>query len=255
MSAVRNIMLGGSAAVVITAMSVALPASDSGPGRTTPTVISSTARPFPTTGTVPVVTASPTGSSVRSSGASTDSRQENTRKSADSAPYVSSDVVRTQARVIDANAASVKTSKVPTPKWTLIAPSPFPKLTPPPRPVRPSGVSRPAAPKVTYIKGYSFCGAKLSQAQRCIDQGKLTLYYPSGVNTLAGHNYKGWYWIDDLPTGRIVKIQSGGLKGTYKVYGHAKVYDKKFPKSGMGAAVALQTCEDSGIGFSFLRRV
>lgn len=238
----RTFALGGAIAVIATAVSVVAP------GSTTPSSVRSTVSPFPSVGTVPVVTES----SVRFSGASADRREEKTHDDSANAPYGDAERVRAEARIIAANAAKLQTPKVPTPKWTLIKPSPFPKLTPSPRVTPPK--PKPVALKITYIKGYSYCGSTAKQAQRCIDQGKLTLYYPSGVKTLAGHNYKGWYWIDDLPTGRIVKIQSGGLKGTYKVYGHAKVYNKKFPKSGLGAAVALQTCEGSGIGFSFLKR-
>lgn len=233
MSITRNLAVGSAAAVVVTALSVVMPAqgsdSSAGVGRTTPSV-----SPFPAVGTVPVVTPSPAESSVRSSGASAESLQEKTRDSSANAPYGDAESVRKEARIIAENAARLQSRG--TSSLTITA-------------------AAKKKPKITYIKGYSFCGWSVREAQRCIDQGKLTRYKPSGVNTLAGHNYKGWYWIDDIPTGRIVKIQSGQLKGTYKVYGHAKVYDKKFPKSGLGAAVALQTCEGSGIGFSFLRRV
>lgn len=225
----RKIAVGAGMALFVTAASFVAPGGQL--GSPTPTV-SGGVSPFPTSGTVPVVTPSPGKSSVRSSGEINKSAERETRKSANSAPYASPESVREEARIIAENVARLQSRD--TSALTLTAKK---------------------KPKVSTIKGYSFCGSKVSQAQRCIDQGKLVLYYPSGVNTLAGHNYMGWYWIDDLPKGRIVKIQSGGLKGTYKVYGHAKVYDKKFPKSGLGADVALQTCEGSGIGFSFLRRV
>lgn len=159
-------------------------------------------------------------------------------------------------------------------------PEPRPSLAPPVRtkaPVKPKPVVKPkvkATPRqkprpkptrtkpaetVTRISGYVFCGSAVAAAQKCIDQGKLTLYYPAGVNTLAGHNYMGWSWMDDLPVGRKVVIASGGLKGTYRVYGHG--WAKRgsqggtFPPNGLGASVALQTCTSNGTGFSFLRRV
>ncbi len=203
---------------------------------TSPAGVGQTATPFPSAGTVPVVTSPPpkAKSSVSPSGASKKSAAEKTHDSSANAPYGDAESVRKEARIIAENAARLQSRGTSSLTVTAAAKK---------------------KPKITYIKGYSFCGWSVREAQRCIDQGKLTRYKPSGVNTLAGHNYKGWYWIDDIPTGRIVKIQSGQLKGTYKVYGHAKVYDKKFPKSGLGAAVALQTCEGSGIGFSFLRRV
>lgn len=152
-------------------------------------------------------------------------------------------------------------------------PEPRPTLTPPvrtkaptvkPKPVvKPKSkptktVKRKPAEPVTRIGGYVFCGSAVASAQRCIDQGKLALYYPAGVRTLAGHNYMGWSWMDDLPVGRKVVIGSGALAGTYRVYGHG--WAKRgsqggtFPSAGLGASVALQTCTSSGTGFSFLRR-
>jgi len=139
------------------------------------------------------------------------------------------------------------------------AAKPKPVIKPKSKAVKPVQAS-PKKPveRVTRISGYTYCGAAVSAAQRCIDQGKLTLYYPAGVKTLAGHNYMGWSWMDDLPVGRKVVIESGGLRGTYRVYGHgwAQRGSKggKFPASGLGASVALQTCTSSGTGFSFLRR-
>lgn len=133
-----------------------------------------------------------------------------------------------------------------------------PKLVAKPRPKPTRTAKKPPVETVTRIGGYTFCGSAVSAAQRCIDQGKLTLYYPAGVKTLAGHNYMGWAWMDDLPVGRKVIITSGGLAGTYRVYGHG--WAKRgsqggtFPAAGRGAAVALQTCTSSGTGFSFLRR-
>lgn len=129
---------------------------------------------------------------------------------------------------------------------------------PKPEPKPTKTAKRKTAEPVTRIGGYAFCGSAVASAQRCIDQGKLTLYYPAGVKTLAGHNYMGWSWMDDLPVGRKVVIGSGALAGTYRVYGHG--WAKRgsqggtFPSAGLGASVALQTCTSSGTGFSFLRR-
>lgn len=221
----KKILVGSGMAVFITAASFVTPGgmiNGESPRSVVRPTPSAGVEPFPAEGTVPVVTPSPE-SSVRSSGASADVRQEKTHESSERAPSVSSDAVRSASRL---SATLTTTAAKKKPK-----------------------------PKVTTFKRYDFCGWSVKAAQRCIDQGKLVRYKPAGVNTLAGHNYMGWYWIDDLPNGRKVVIKSGELRGTYKVYGHAKVYDKKFPKSGLGADVALQTCEGSGIGFSFLRRV
>lgn len=133
---------------------------------------------------------------------------------------------------------------------------PKPAAKPRPKPTR--STKKKPVETVTRIGGYAFCGSAVAAAQRCIDAGKLTLYYPAGVKTLAGHNYMGWAWMDDLPVGRKVVITSGGLAGTYRVYGHG--WAKRgsqggtFPSAGRGASVALQTCTSTGTGFSFLRR-
>lgn len=108
---------------------------------------------------------------------------------------------------------------------------------------------------VTTIRSYRDC---TGFAQKCIDQGYLTKYNP-GRPTLAGHNYMGYQWMSRLPVGRVVKITSGSLRGTYKVYDHA--WSKrarqggKFPSKAYGADVVLQTCEPNGTGFSLLRRL
>lgn len=228
-------LVGTAGAVALTAVSVTMPAQSTedtrtvSVGRTTPSAGVSEegdTRYFPNVGTVPVVTPSPK-SSVRSSGESADSRQEKTRESRERAPSASPSAVRSAP-----SRSATSATRKSTPKKTI---------------------------KVTTIAGYAFCGSAVKSAQVCIDQGKLTLYYPAGVNTLAGHNYMGYDWMDNLPVGRTVVIKSGGLRGTYKVYGHgwAQRGSKggKFPANGYGAAVALQTCTKTGTGFSFLRKV
>jgi hypothetical protein len=145
-------------------------------------------------------------------------------------------------------------TKAPVVRKSVVKPKPAAK--PRQKPTRP--VKKKPVETVTRIGGYAFCGSAVAAAQRCIDAGKLTLYYPAGVKTLAGHNYMGWAWMDDLPVGRKVVITSGGLAGTYRVYGHG--WAKRgsqggtFPSAGFGASVALQTCTSTGTGFSFLRR-
>lgn len=185
---------------------------------TQPVGVGQSVSPFPAKGTVPVVT--PTPSAKSSESASGAPKKRASKKTRESA--------------------------TPTPKAS-------------PSAVRKQATSkRQTTERVTYISGYSFCGSEVSAAQRCIDAGKLTLYYPAGVKTLAGHNYMGWSWMDDLPVGRKVVIKSGGLAGTYRVYGHGSSArgskGGKFPSNGYGAAVALQTCTSNGTGFSFLRR-
>jgi len=225
---VRVVLAGTTGAVALTALSVVGPigAQPAGVERTTPSV-SPSVSPFPSEGTVPVVTPSPTETSVSPSGAPKQARQEKTHESVSASPSASSERVRDTPRA----SASRRVESTPT--------------------------SKPAE-VITTISGYAWCGAGVANAQPCIDAGKLTLYYPAGVTTLAGHNYMGYDWMDDLPVGRKVKVLSGSLAGTYVVYGHGSSArgskGGKFPQAGYGAALALQTCTSTGTGFSFLRR-
>lgn len=132
---------------------------------------------------------------------------------------------------------------------------PAPKALP--SPVRKQVVTskRVQSLNVTTIKTYRAC---YGYAQSCINKGYLTLYNP-GQKTLAGHNYMGYQWMSRLPVGRIVKVTSGPVAGTYRVYDHA--WSKrarqggKFPSKARAADLVLQTCEPNGTGFSLLRRV
>jgi hypothetical protein len=103
------------------------------------------------------------------------------------------------------------------------------------------------------ISSYAQCGLSF---QKCINRGSLTLYYPNGYPTLAGHNYMGWSWLDDVPTGKVVRVTYGPAKGTYKVYSHMRLNHQggKAPSFG-SAALVLQTCAGSGTGFSLLHRI
>lgn len=233
----RTILAGSSAGVFLTLASFVTPGgminNDQSVGVARPTPSVST---FPPTGTVPVVTPSPSKSSQAPSKRPAAAKRTQIPTRVSETPRASQSAVRATPKKSATSAPTKVATRKPTPKKT-VAP----------------------APKVTTISGYSFCGSAVAAAQKCIDQGKLTLYYPAGVSTLAGHNYMGWYWMDDLPIGRTVKITSGGLAGTYKVYAHGWAKrgsaGGKFPSAGYGAAVALQTCTDTGTGFSFLRRI
>lgn len=123
---------------------------------------------------------------------------------------------------------------------------------------RPAVKHRSPAPSVrtTVIGGYAYCGRTAPQAQRCINAGHLTLYYPAGEPALAGHNYMGWSWLDDLPVGRHVRVTSGAVAGTYVVYGHIHLGHQGGSAPSFGsAALVLQTCAGSGTGFSLLHRL
>ncbi|MFF1417572.1 hypothetical protein [Streptomyces sp. NPDC058280] len=99
----------------------------------------------------------------------------------------------------------------------------------------------------------SFYDDCTGHAQQCIDNGALTMY--SG-RILAGHNYMGYQWLSRVPVGRTVRVISGPLAGTYRVYGHLKLSRQGGTIPSFGSAdLVLQSCEGSGTGFSLLKRV
>ncbi len=109
----------------------------------------------------------------------------------------------------------------------------------------------PTPPADVRISFYRDCGASF---QSCIDGGALTQYEG---NILAGHNYMGYQWLSRVPVGRTVRVISGPLAGTYKVYGHLTIGRQggSIPAFAGSPDLVLQTCEGSGTGFSLLRRV
>ncbi|PPS86471.1 hypothetical protein [Streptomyces sp. MH60] len=129
-------------------------------------------------------------------------------------------------------------------------------LTPTPSPtvVKPSkkpAVKRPGkAPADIRVSFYRDC---TGHAQECIDAGTLTMY---AGRILAGHNYQGYQWLSRVPVGRTVRVISGPLAGTYKVYGHLRINRQggKIPGFVGNPALVLQSCEGNGTGFSLLRR-
>lgn len=118
-----------------------------------------------------------------------------------------------------------------------------PKSTPP--------KSTPKPKKASYtISNYANC---TGHAQSCIDAGKLTMY---NGNYLAGHNYMGYQWLSRVPVGATVRVTSGPLAGTYRVYSHLRLNRQggAFPSTG-GADLVLQSCESNGTGFSLANRI
>lgn len=109
----------------------------------------------------------------------------------------------------------------------------------------------PSAPADVRISFYDSCP---THPQRCIDAGELTFY---GGRILAGHNYMGYQWLSRVPVGDTVRVVSGPMAGTYRVYGHMALSRQggampHFPGS---PVLVLQSCEGSGTGFSLLHRV
>lgn len=90
--------------------------------------------------------------------------------------------------------------------------------------------------------------------QPCIDAGSLTFY---AGRILAGHNYMGYQWLSRVPVGRTVRVISGPLAGTYRVYGHLTIGRQggSIPAFAGSPDLVLQSCEGSGTGFSLLHRV
>lgn len=135
-------------------------------------------------------------------------------------------------------------------KRESLSPSPAPSIAKPsttPATKRPI----PKAPEDVRISFYRDCSGN---PQPCIDAGTLTMY---AGRILAGHNYDGYQWLSRVPVGRTVRVISGPLAGTYKVYGHHYVARQggKIPAFPGSPNLVLQTCEGDGTGFSLLRRI
>lgn len=106
----------------------------------------------------------------------------------------------------------------------------------------------PADIRITYYRNCS------GNPQPCIDAGALTMY---AGRILAGHNYMNYQWLSRVPVGRTVRVISGPLAGTYRVYGHLVINRQhgSIPDFAGSPALVLQACEGSGTGFSLLHRV
>jgi hypothetical protein len=131
-----------------------------------------------------------------------------------------------------------------------LTPSPSPSVA---RPSTTPATKRPIATPPADIR-ISFYRDCTGHAQQCIDAGSLTMY---AGNILAGHNYMGYQWLSRVPVGRMVRVISGPLAGTYEVYGHLTINRQggTIPSFAGSPDLVLQSCEGSGTGFSLLRRV
>lgn len=100
------------------------------------------------------------------------------------------------------------------------------------------------------VSSYAWCPGS---AQSCIDAGRLTGY---NGKYLAGHNYMGYQWLPRVAEGTTVRVTTGPLTGTYRVYGHLRLTRQggSFPNTA-GADLVMQSCEGSGTGFSLARRI
>ncbi|MEU1037638.1 hypothetical protein [Streptomyces sp. NPDC005907] len=107
------------------------------------------------------------------------------------------------------------------------------------------------APADIRISFYRNC---TGNPQPCIDAGSLTFY---AGRILAGHNYMGYQWLSRVPVGRTVRVISGPMAGTYRVYGHLAIGRQggSIPAFAGSPDLVLQSCEGRGTGFSLLHRV
>ncbi|MEU8288815.1 hypothetical protein AB0C01_31210 [Micromonospora sp. NPDC048905] len=95
-------------------------------------------------------------------------------------------------------------------------------------------------------------------SQAKIDSGALVTWTTSPTCLLAGHDTMGWAWLNDLPAGRVVRVDSGPCAGTYQVVGHRWQPRKggTMPDWVSRYDLVLQTCTGrSGTGFSTARRL
>lgn len=158
--------------------------------------------------------------------------------------------------------ASPTASAVPSPETSPIASlSPKPstavvrtgetrKPTRAPRPTTRATI--PAKPKV-----YRLAPVTAYFSQRAIDQCKLVLFGTNPTNLIAAHNNCGYGWLDNIPTGSTVIVTVGPAQGTYRVVGHKWIGEKggRAPAWLGNYDLVLQTCTDSGTGFSVAQRV
>lgn len=96
-------------------------------------------------------------------------------------------------------------------------------------------------------------------SQKAIDTGALVLWRKSPW-LLAGHNHMGWHWIDDIPNGTIVVVETTAAKGRYVVIGHRTHPVKGGPTPRWiynlpSNYLLLQTCRTKGMAFSILKPV
>jgi hypothetical protein len=96
-------------------------------------------------------------------------------------------------------------------------------------------------------------------SQAAVDRGRLVTWMTDPVCLLAGHDTRGWNWIDDIAIGRTVVVTSGPCAGRYRVAGHRWQSVKGGPipawMSDPSIDLVLQTCTGAtGMGFSILVR-
>lgn len=124
------------------------------------------------------------------------------------------------------------------------------------KPTTKAAAPRPPAPKTYYMSPTTWRTSD-SFSQGLLDQGKLVTWTWYSPCLIAGHNNKGWAWLDDMPNGSYVVVKTGPCAGRYKVVGHASVPYQGSPTrpAWMSKYAAIfQTCRATGSGFSLAVR-
>lgn len=126
----------------------------------------------------------------------------------------------------------------------------------------PTNTPKPPAntPKPANQKVITLAPVTAFYSQATIDRGKLVTWMTEPVCLIAGHDSMGWNWLDDIATGRTVKVTTGPCAGTYRVSDHRHQSAKGGPApawmSDPGIDLVLQTCTgSSGMGFSLAVRI
>lgn len=165
--------------------------------------------------------------------------------------------------------APVSTELAPTPTPTAAPTTATPVVKPSPNTVskpkakttfkpRPKPVVRPVvAPSPTRTtsvpRTVNLYPVTALYSQATIDRGKLVTWMTSPTCLLAGHDTRGWYWLDTIKTGTIVNVKAGPCAGKYKIVGHKwqSVKGGPIPSWMSNYDLVLQTCTgSSGMGFS-----
>lgn len=118
--------------------------------------------------------------------------------------------------------------------------------------------SLPAAPASRSVRTYTLRPVTAFGSQAAIDRGSLVTWMTRPTCLLAGHDNKGWAWLDNIPNGSIIRVTQGPCAGRYKVVTHRWQARKggPIPSWMSNYDLVLQTCTGArGMGFSAARRL
>lgn len=140
-------------------------------------------------------------------------------------------------------------------------PPPAPEPDPPPPTKNAAATTpEPAPPPAPKPEVVELAPITAFQDQAAVDTGALVTYIDParfGFCLIAGHDFSGWYWLDDLAVGTVVRVTQGPCAGEYEVVGHEWQETKggQHPEWMHDYDLILQTCTGAtGTGFSLLVR-